>query len=239
MSPASRAAITAIDSVSLGTSNELLTATVGGTAFGGGTIADYAESGQNNEFDSPTVGAAVPTGAQIEPTSAEQRQAFDNDVLTGVGGGAGGSLTGSGGMLALYWNFGAGGFTDNDADPDFFVFEDLGNDAVDVYAILSDNTLGAAVSLSGWNTVRTDGVLFAPDVTGRSVAGVSFSFTDLLDAGGTPLTNGTAINGILIGDPGAADFYEVYANVSPIPEPSVSLLGFATMMILVGRRRRG
>ncbi|MCH7228978.1 hypothetical protein, partial [Haloferula sp. A504] len=118
----------------------------------------------------------------------------------------------------LKWNASGGGFTDNDADPDFFVFEDLGNDSVVVHAILGDGTLGAGVALSGWNVVRTDGVLNGGEFTGRSVAGVAFDFTDLLDATGANLTNGTTIQGIVLGDASDADFYEVYANVDTGPD---------------------
>ncbi|MCH7229134.1 hypothetical protein, partial [Haloferula sp. A504] len=125
----------------------------------------------------------------------------------------------------LKWNASGGGFTDNDADPDFFVFEDLGNDSVVAHAILGDGTLGAGVALSGWNVVHTDGALNGGEFTGRSVAGVAFDFTDLLDATGANLTNGTTIQGIVIGDTNDADFYEVYANVDTggTPETSITI----------------
>jgi hypothetical protein len=208
------AAILAVDSVTLGGSNELLTATVGGTAYSGGVIADAASG-----YTGPS---------------------FDNNLLTGASG-----TSAMGGTLNLKWNVSGGGFTDNDADPDFFVFEDnlggAGNDNnILIRAILGDGSLGNAVGpLSVWNVVLTGGVLNGGEFTGRSVAGLAFNFTDLLDASGTNLTNGTTIQGIEIGQSGAADFYEVYANVaSPIPEPSTTaLLGLGGLALIVRRRR--
>ncbi|MCH7229135.1 hypothetical protein [Haloferula sp. A504] len=229
------AAVVAIDSVTLGGSNELLTATVGGTAYSGGVIADATADNRANNM-TLTVGAAAPAGTVSSASDVHQGAAIDNDLLTGVAGSV--SSSQSGGILSLKWNTSGGGFTDNDADPDFFVFEDLGNDSVFAYAILGDGTLGAGVALSGWNVVRTDGVLNGGEFTGRSVAGVAFDFTDLKDAAGVNLTNGPIIQGIVLGDANDADFYEVYGNVSPIPEPSAAaMLGGFGLLALLRRRR--
>lgn len=233
-SPASRAYVVAIHSVTLGDSNELLTATVGGMAYAGGTVADAANSSSNVKgsmegvaFDGAaplTAGTAAPAGDTLA-TEDRVNVNIDGDVLTGsVGGYAEDNLAQSGGALNLQWG---AGLTDNDADPDFFVFEDGGNDDVVVHAILADGTVGVGVSLPGWNVVDTGGTLYTQDVTsltGRAVAGVSFAFTDLKDAAGANLTNGTMIKGIVIGDTQAADFYEVYANVEVVPVPSFSLV---------------
>lgn len=251
MSPTSQADIVAIDSVTIDGSNQLLTATVGGTAYGGGTVATASLSSSNVEgsmgvsFDGTdmlTAGTAAPSGDTLDTTNTVAIN-IDGDILTGsAGGSAAGNTTQSGGALNLQWGSGLG-FTDNDADPDFFIFEDLGNDDVVVHAILSDGTVGTGVSLLSdlWNVVRTDGVLYtdtSTSLTDRSVAGVSFAFTDLLDASGANLTNGTGIKGIMIGDTSAADFYDVYANVSVIPEPSVAMFGGSLAMLLLLRRRR-
>ena len=46
------------------------------------------------------------------------------------------------------------GISDSDPNaPDFFVLEDLGNDTVEVQAILNNGVLGQPVTLSGWNEV--------------------------------------------------------------------------------------
>ena len=227
---ATNAAIVGIDSVTLGTSNELLTATVGGTAFGGGVIADVAQDDYliTSGLSAPTTGGALINGDTTVFTP------WDNDVLTGAGGGQSNPQTN--GVLQLFWG-GASGFTDNDADPDFFVFEDLGNDSVVVRAILANDTYGESISLSGWNSVSTSGVLNGT-LTGRTVSGVAFDFTDLKDASGANLTNGTTIKGIWIGDQNDADFYEVYGNFSAVPESAAALLlGSVGLLVLLRRRR--
>ncbi|MCH7225671.1 hypothetical protein MLD59_05975, partial [Verrucomicrobiaceae bacterium E54] len=115
----SHAGVVGIDSVTLGGSNELLTATVGGTAYSGGVIADAAADNRANNM-TLTVGAVAPTGTVSSASDVHQGAAIDNDLLTGVAGSLASSQ--SGGILSLKWNASGGGFTDNDADPDFFVF---------------------------------------------------------------------------------------------------------------------
>ncbi|MEP4077248.1 beta strand repeat-containing protein [Haloferula sp.] len=227
----SQAAITGIDSVALGAGDTLSTATVGGVAYPGGVIATSCEDNRANSFsfDSNaflTAGDPAPTGTATNSADANQGKTFDDSVLTGVAGSANASQAGGG--LVLRWNA-SNGITDNDADPDFFVFEDGGNDNVGVHAILADGTLGQGVALSGWTTVSTSGVLStngATTLTGRTVSGVAFHFTDLLDAAGANLVNGAIIQGIVIGDTIAADFYEVYAHVdSAVVDPQLTLSG--------------
>jgi len=242
VAPAADAAVLAIDSVTLNPDNSLASAVVGGVSYDPGTIGSSAADNVGNEFSGfpYAAGTPAPAGGAISGPSLD---AFDNNLLTGVAGGAGGSLD-SGGVFAFRWL--GGSFTDNDSDPDFFVFEDGGNDTLSVQAILMDGTLGTSLSIasgaSNWNTVRTDGTLLVGGnpVTNRSVAGTSFAFTDQLDASGNNLTAGAEIQGILIGQINTADFYEVYANVSPIPEPGTAglLLGAVALGFLVRRRRR-
>lgn len=243
------AAVLGIDSVTLGGSDELVTATVGGTAYAGGTIADIAEDNRGTGVLLPLVaGDPVPSGTVVSAAEANQGFAYDNSVLTGVAGSTGNAFQ-NGGALVLYWGDGVtNGLTDNDSDPDFFVFEDLGNDTVEVFAILANDTVGAPITLSGWNSVSTAGDLYGSAATpiggggNRNVQGVSFDFTDLLDASGAPLTAGTAIKGIVIGDESSADFYEIYANVDSatlpaIPEPSTLLLVSMVAGFMAVRRR--
>jgi hypothetical protein len=226
------AAVTGIDSVTLNVDNSLDTATVGGTAFEGGVIADQAQANIGNPLGPVATGDALVSGSDMIDLAP---LTWDNDVLTGSAGGQGQGQTG--GILQLFWGTAVGGFTDNDSDPDFFVFEDSGNDDVEIRAILANDTYGEAVLLSGWNSVSNDGVLNDGEFTGRDVQGVAFELTDLLDASGNNLTNGMTIKGIWIGDAGAADFYEVYANVNPIPEPaSLALLALGGLTLI--RRRR-
>ena len=237
------AALLAIDSVTLDGSDALLTATVGGVAYNGGVIADDAEDNRGVGFGHPTAaGSAAPVGTVVT-ASGDQALAYDNSVLTGNAGSTG-NANQNGGVLVLRW--GAGFLaTDNDADPDFFLFEDLGNDTVEVQAILADGTVGEAITVGAYGIVSTSGVLgtngTGGNLSGRSVAGTSFQLTDLLDASGNPLTNGTNVQGIVIGDQGAADIYEVYANIDitdiPVPEPSsLALIGLGGLAML---RRQG
>ncbi|MCH7229136.1 hypothetical protein, partial [Haloferula sp. A504] len=113
------AAVAPIQSVNLGGSGELLTATVGGVSYAVGTVADAAGDNRTNNM-TLTVGAAAPSGTSTSVSDAHQGAAIDNNLLTGVAGSANSSQ--SGGILSLKWNASGGGFTDNDADPDFFVF---------------------------------------------------------------------------------------------------------------------
>lgn len=232
-------AILGIDSVVLDGANALVSARIGGTDYAGGRIADYAEDGRpgtpiaGHPF---AAGSPAPTGTAISPTDQLQAKAFDNNVLTGAAGDDVDTQTG--GVMILRWGT---SFTDNDTDPDFFVFEDLGNDLVDVQAILSDGTLGAAIRLTGWNTVATNGVLSVnPDDirSNRTVSGVSFGFTDLLDATGQPLALGTSIQGIVIGDAPGADFFEIYAAVeaTTIPEPASMVMIIAGLAVCFVRK---
>ena len=230
----SQAAILGIDSVTLNGDDSLATATVGGVAYAGGTIADAVEDNGGTAPSSPlgafpaSAGSAAPSGRVVSASDAQQGLAYDNSVKTGVAG-ATNTAGQNGGALVLRW--GDAGFTDNDAGPDFFVFEDLGNDTVEVQAILSEGTLGASITLSGWNALFTDGALgtntnVSTTLSGRTISGVSFGFTDLLDAAGASLTAGATIQGIVIGDTGSADFYEVYASIDrvAIPEPTAMLM---------------
>ena len=204
---AALAAGVGIDSVVLHPDGSLASATVAGSSYAGGTASLTAEGSSGDQFAGfPYVaGTSVPAGTTPHPGPA----VHDNNVLTGEAG----SLDLGQGVLLLRSD--AGNFTDTDADPDFFVFEDGGNDDVQVQALLADGSLGEAVSLSGWSTVRNDGTLVTNGLSGRSIDGVAFDFTDLKDASGSNLEPGTPISGIMIGDLNAADFYEVYANVEP------------------------
>ena len=95
------AAVVAIDSVTLGGSNELLTATVGGNSYSGGVIADAIADNRNNNM-TLTVGVAAPTGTISSSTDVNQGAAIDNDLLSGGAGGSGGDQ--AGGILSNGWS---------------------------------------------------------------------------------------------------------------------------------------
>ena len=230
------ALVVGIDSVTLDVNNALTGVEINSTNYNGPfTIADIAQDNRGaGGLLGVATGDSVLTGTVVDPMDANQGFAFDNNVLTGVAGSTGNPEQ-NGGAMALYWgDNNTTGLTDNDADPDFFIFEDLGNDSVEVRAILGNGTVGESVALSTWNSVSSLGDLYGSDATplggggNRTVTGVAFDFTDLLDETGAALTNGTAIRGILVGDEGSADLYEIYANidsasVAPIPTLPLTL----------------
>jgi hypothetical protein len=222
--PVAAVASTAIDSITLNGDDSLNTVTIGGTTLSGGSVATSITSNISGAFDSLTVGATAPAGsATVHPNIA------DSSLLTGTRG------TVDDGVYRFDW--GASGFTDNDSDFDFFVFEDVGNDNVTVNAVLGDGRLGASYSLTSWGDVSTAGVL-ENGLVDRTISGAAFHFTDLLDENGVELSNGDTILGIIIGEVDASDFYLVSGNVV-VPEPGTFalLLGIAGLGLVVTRRR--
>ena len=191
-------------------------------------------------YSSVTVGG-VTVGSLVTGTTAT----FDSngdptdfsgtiDVLDLDFGVSGGFLVTSGDYTTT--DFGGSTFiTDNDSDPDFFIFEDTGNDNFTVQAILVDQTLGDPVSvlstdfgpvLYSSGTLNNNGNI----LTNRNVAGVSLSFTDLLDGSGSPLAAGAPIRGIFIDSNATLDVYSISANVeATVPEPSTFVLGFLAL----------
>ena len=93
-------------------------------------------------------------------------------------------------------------YRDNNGEqPDFFVFETNGNDAIVIQAILPDGSLGRGVDIptSTWGDT---GLRVTASVHGnQKIMGLCWSLTDLLDGQGRPLTIAQAISGILITSP--------------------------------------
>ena len=88
----------------------------------------------------------------------------------------------------------------NGNQPDFFLFEAGMNDnGVTVQAILPGGGLGQAITLPNGNTWGDTGLdrVGAPNA-GQSIGGVCWAITDLKDAGGAFLTNGSVIQGLVI-----------------------------------------
>ena len=220
----SYAVIAAIDSVTLsgGTDGALTSATTSAGVFNGpfavADIASHYSPETGAAFDPPfpfDAGVAPPDGFLIVPETGQERL-VDNDVTSWVAGAPTGGQ--SGGVLELLWG---SSITDTNAtDPDFFVFELGGNDTVEVQAILSDGTLGAPIDLTGnWSAAAVADSL--TPANNQGIFGSSFAISDLLDAAGSPLSVGSTIRGIMIGEQGAADFSEVYAvgDITPVPDP--------------------
>jgi len=94
-------------------------------------------------------------------------------------------------------------YRDNNGEqPDFFLFETNGNDAIGVQAILPDGSPGRVVDIptSAWGDT---GLRITASVhRNQKIMGLCWSLTDLLDGQGRPLTSSQAISGIQITSPG-------------------------------------
>ena len=88
----------------------------------------------------------------------------------------------------------------NGDNPDFFLFEVGSNDnGVTVKAILPGGALGQPITLpngSAWGKAGLSRV--GNPNGGQAIGGVCWAITDLLDAGGKPLTNGSAVEGLVL-----------------------------------------
>jgi hypothetical protein len=95
------------------------------------------------------------------------------------------------------WDITLEDWTETNGDAhDFFLFEVGGNDTVSVQAILTDGTIGQAVSISGWSgTGHT--VVTGPNA-GQVVCGLAFKTSQLLDVSGAALPDGVALEGIRV-----------------------------------------
>ena len=128
-------------------------------------------------------------------------------------------------------DFGGGLYSDANGDnPDFFIFENGGNDTGTIRAIFPDYSLGQPISFVQASFGPTG---FTSSVGNQSIAGMAFAITDLLDASGAPLTNSSVIRGIRIASIGLDP-----SSVSVVvPEPASGAL-VVIGGILVLRRRR-
>jgi hypothetical protein len=132
------------------------------------------------------------------------------DLATGTGSGAGGSATypvenadnfninNFASLLNPHniVNFDGTNFSDNNGNnPDFFIFENGGNDSGSIRAIFPDDSLGQPISLysSDWGDTGFDS-----SVGSQNISGIGFEIRDLLDAAGNNLTNTTVIKGLQI-----------------------------------------
>ncbi len=97
-------------------------------------------------------------------------------------------------------NFGGDLFSDeNGSNPDFFIFENGGNDSGTIQAIFPDDSLGNEVSFSSSDFGDTS---YDSSVGGQDIKAVAFEIRDLLDASGENLTNSSVIKGIRINSGG-------------------------------------
>jgi hypothetical protein len=127
-------------------------------------------------------------------------------------------------------NFGGGLWSNpNGALPDFFLFEGGGNDETTVQAVFADDSLGQAVSVSGWKDVG-----FGAHQYGGNVFGVAWQINDMLDAAGQSLSPNAQIKGINVMSGGL----DPASFSAAIPEPAtMSLLGLGGLVALRRRRR--
>lgn len=203
-------------------------------------------------YSSVTVGATTVTGLVTGTTTTFATVDSDDDdwqdvidTLSLEFGVAGGNSLTSGDFRTVAFG-GASLITDNDADPDFFVFEGLGNDPGTIQAVLADGSLGQAISFvagaTHWGGTGYTSLIYT-NATRSSTAsqeafGMAFHFTDLLDAAGINLTPGTPIQGIFIDTAGALDAVSISANIEAVPEPvSMGLLMLG--LLAAGHRRSG
>jgi uncharacterized repeat protein (TIGR01451 family) len=86
----------------------------------------------------------------------------------------------------------------NGNNPDFFIFENGGNDSGTIRAIFPDGSLGNTISFNNnsWGDTGYDSSF------GQDIKGLTFAITDLLDASGNHLTNSTVIKGLQIASAG-------------------------------------
>ena len=105
----------------------------------------------------------------------------------------------------IYKTVGFGGsptWKDSNGDnPDFFIFESGGEDAPAIAAILPGGVVGQAVTVAAtkWGQTKYNRPAVSVDaeaMQGQPIVGFAFAITDLLDAGGKPLTNSSVIEGI-------------------------------------------
>ena len=125
------------------------------------------------------------------------------------------------------WDITLENWTETNGDAhDFFLFEVGGNDTVAVRAIFPGGALGQAVSISGWSgTGHT--VVTGPNA-GQVVRGLAFKTSQLLDATGTALPDGIALEGLRI----LSDHVDAAAllAVSPVFGPGID--GNGTGLVL-------
>ncbi len=215
----SSAAITAVTGVDSLTDVGSVTTSLGTVNVTTATIRSYGAGNFNT--GSPAFGTT--SHAQLNDTS----------ILSGI--------VGSSGITNGSFSLDFGGLvTDNDSALDFFVFEDGGNDAGSIYAILEDGTLSSALAFDftvaaiGSDLTGATGVLSnnGTNLTGRAVHGFGFDLTDL------GITSGTAIQGIVIDTGSSLDAYHIVANVEVVPEPSsTALLGLGGLALILRRRK--
>jgi hypothetical protein len=116
----------------------------------------------------------------------------------------------------------------NGENPDFFIFEAGMNDVLTVQAILPGGELGAVVDFRdaawGYTGLKRVGLLNMS----QPIGGIAFAITDLLDAGGKPLSSKAVIEGIQINS-GEVDPVSFCAVV---PEPATLLvLGLGGLLL--------
>jgi len=128
-------------------------------------------------------------------------------------------------------DFGGSLFSDQNGDnPDFFIFENGGNDSGTIQAIFPDDTLGQAISFS---TAVWGDTGYKSGVGNQAIKGMAFSITDLLDASGAALDNNSVIKGICIRSAGLDP-----SSISVVvPEPG-SLLTLALGALALIHRKR-
>ncbi|MHC4147787.1 MAG: hypothetical protein ACYSUD_23900, partial [Planctomycetota bacterium] len=125
--------------------------------------------------------------------------------------------------------FGGDVWTNTNGDnPDFFLFDD-GDDA-SIAAILPGGQFGQPITLpANWNA----SIGYNSTTNGQSIQGLSFAITDLLDAGGQPLTNNSTIEGLAVTLRNGLDLGEWCAVGPPVltagnPDPADGAIHSAT-----------
>jgi len=126
--------------------------------------------------------------------------------------------------------FGGKLWKDSNGDaPDFFLFNSGGDagDDPEMQAVFPDGSLGQMVKIPpDWQDLGYSRVAAvandAVDMDGQSLEGMSWAITDMLDAGGNPLTNDTVIMGYQFARSGTdpVGFFAVAPPVVRASEPS-------------------
>jgi len=190
-----------------------------GVAQGQTPVDNVTYDGDN--ISTITVGGFTVDASELVSGTSDDPLLDDLDPTTGNFGNAGDGHTT---VFDDAENFPSGGLTDTNGEgnPDIFVFESAGQDEPDIWATYSDGgpqLEGMPLSVIGgigsghWGSAGEN-----RGVDGdQEGAALALNISDLLDAGGSPLSGTATIHALHIQDGGDVDLTTVTVHVIPCP----------------------